>query len=990
MAAAPLDEGDDRASFVDGLYERGLYDMVAQEAADFLDKYEGHPRSDVIRYRLASALFELDRKEDASDHFRVLSEVQGFGFRAEAALRWGQCALETDRLHEADAALQRVLDLEADYLEVPATFLLAEVRFKRGKFAEAEPLYLEVLETDPQGDFAIDAASSVAWCAYRQGQYDRAVELAGSVLSQPIDEALKHELAFLTGEALLESDNPEQAVTAYRQVTGGTFADAALRGMGFALAAMGNDAGAATAFETLLSQHPDTRFASEATLRLGVHRLLAGDAEGAWTALSTELVPDDAESMYWKGRTRAALGHTDEALALLDEARKHQPDVELRRSIETVRGNLLSDTGRALEAAQAYETAGSSEALHAAAVSSFNAGDAERALQFMEAVLERGDSKGDPDMLLTYGEALFELKRYDEAIAAFRAVLSADATNHHPRAATRLGWCLYFQGKPAEAAVPFARVGRDFPGATEAEEALYMAGRSLREADMTQGAVTAWTAYAERYPAGSRTDEVLLGLSEMDTDGKAREHLTKLTRNHGDSPLMARALLDLADRLSGEGDLPAAEATYRELLERFPKHELAPHGRYGMAWCLVEREQVADASKLLSWFRTKAAEGADPTLTVSALELLSWCQVQGQDPEAAEASWLKFAEQSSDPDAVLNGARSVSEAWKQAGETDRALNVYSFVARIPEVRTEALVESTWILLDAGRLDEAESSLAEASKQSPTDESVLEASFFLAEAWFDKGEGQRAIPLYAKVSKVPAHRLADEALYKQGFEHLRADDPAAARPIFERLVKEHEQSPLRVEALFLAGESAFRMEDWAGTAQLLTFIVEQEPGHEVASKARFRLGMALSELEQWKRAEAVLADLVREDPDFPSLSEAELWRARALARQGNDRAAEAAYQRVVANDRGVLAAQAHIGLGELDRRAGRTETALSTFLKVAVLYAHDEEVAEALLLAGECLEDLGDSAKAKDRYREIVKAHPESRVAAEARKRLAGS
>lgn len=989
LAAAPPDEGDDRASFVDGLYERGLYDMVAQEAASFLETYAGHPRSDVIRYRLASALFELDRKPEASEHFRVLSERQGFGFRAESALRWGQCALEADNLHDAEAALQRVLDLDAGYLQVPATFLLAEVRFKRDEFAEAEPLYVEVLQADPEGDFGVDSTSSLAWCAYRLGKHDRAVELATSLLRRPIDDALTTELHFLIGEARLESGHPAEAAAEYEQVTGGPFADAALRGTGFARAAMGDDAGAATAFQTLLVRHPGSRFASEATLRLGVHRLLAGDAEGAWKALESEAVPADAEALYWKGRARAALGHPDEALALLDAARARQPDAELLRSIETVRGNLLADTGRALEAAQAYETAGSSDALYAAAVSSFNAGDAARALQLLEELLSREDRSGDPATLLAYGEALFELERLEEAGAAYTTVLAAEAPDLHPRAATRLGWCLYLGGHVEQSAEPFARVSRDHPDAPEAEEALYMQGRALRETGRTEEAIVAWSRYAERHPEGTRADEVLLGLAELDGDGKASEHLAVLTRDHGDSPLVARALLDLADRLSAEGDLPAAEERYRDLLQRFPYDVLAPHARYGLAWCLVEREEIEKASTLLGWFRTEAAADADPTLTVSALELLSWCQAKGEDPEAAEISWLRFAEQSADQQAVLNGARAVSEAWKRAGEPDRALNVYTYLARKPALRTDALVESTWILLDAGRLDEAEASLTGAAAQAPGHPGVVEASFFLAEAFFESGQGPRAIPFYARVSTVPGHRLADEALYKEGFERLRGDDPAAARPLFERLVAEHEQSPLRGEALFLAGECAFRLEDWGGAVGLLRQVVEQESGHEVVSKARFRLGVALARLERWPQAETVLADLVREDPAFPGLAEAELWRARALAAEGKDRAAEAAFQRVVENDRGVLAARAQIGLGQLDRRAGRTEQALSTFLKVAVLYAHDEEVAQALLMAGECLEELGDRPRAEDRYREIVQQHPETGVADEARKRLAG-
>lgn len=989
-ALAPaLDEGDDRASFIDGLYERGLYDMVVKEAEDFLRKHAGHPRSDVIRYRLACALFELDRKGDASDHFRVLSERHGFGFRAEAALRWGQCALEIDNLVQADAALKLVLEQDAQYLRLPATFLLAEVHFKRGEFAVAEPLYLEVIQADPDGDFGIDAASSLAWCSYRLGKHDRAVTVARSVMSRPIDSDLASEMQFLTGEALFETHNASQAVAAYRQVTEGPFADAALRGMGFARAEMKDDKGAADSFELLLTRYPDTRFAGEATLRLGVHRLMSGDAEAAWAALGSDAAPDDAETLYWKGRALAQLGRADEALEQLDAARRRDPDTELLRSIETVRGNLLADTGRGLEAAQAYETAGSAEALHAAAVSSFNAGDAARSLQLIEAALARGDRADDPATLLTKGEALFALGRYGEGAGAFAAVLAGTASQHHARAGTRLGWCLYLDGRVAEACAPFARVSQEHPDAPEAEEALYMTGRTLRESGKPELAVTAWAVYARKFPVAPRTAEVLLGLSEMD-DRTARANLELLTRKHPDSPLVPRALLDLADRLSAAGELGAAEARYRELLERFPEHELVPNARYGLAWCLVEREQTEEAASLLAWFRSDEAARADATLTVSALELLAWAQSQGEDPEAAEISWLKFVEKSDDPAAVLNGARALSEAWKEVGDPERALNVYTFLSRRPDVRVPALVEAAWILIDAGRLDEAGARLAEAAAEAPRDAAVLEAGFFLAEAWFDAGDGAAAIPLYAAVAADPAHRLADEALYKQGFAHLRADEPAAALPCFDRLVREHMQSPLTVEAQFLAGESAFRLPDFEGTVARLKPLIEHAPKHEVASKARFRLGLALAQLERWSQAEVVLADLARTDPDFPTLSEAELWRARALAAQAKDRAAEAAFQRVVERDRGVLAARAQIGLGELERRAGRTETALSTFLKVAVLYAHEEEVAQALLLAGECLEELGDSAKAQDRYREIVQAHPQSSVAAEAARRLSGS
>ena len=67
--------------------------------------------------------------------------------------------------------------------------------------------------------------------------------------------------------------------------------------------------------------------------------------------------------------------------------------------------------------------------------------------------------------------------------------------------------------------------------------------------------------------------------------------------------------------------------------------------------------------------------------------------------------------------------------------------------------------------------------------------------------------------------------------------------------------------------------------------------------------------------------------------------------------------------------------------------GRTDVALSEYLKVAVLYAHDEEVAEALFRAGSCLEHLGNREQAAAQYQEVVRDHASARFARNAGDRL---
>jgi TolA-binding protein len=53
----------------------------------------------------------------------------------------------------------------------------------------------------------------------------------------------------------------------------------------------------------------------------------------------------------------------------------------------------------------------------------------------------------------------------------------------------------------------------------------------------------------------------------------------------------------------------------------------------------------------------------------------------------------------------------------------------------------------------------------------------------------------------------------------------------------------------------------------------------------------------------------------------------------------------------------------------------------------MLYAGDEEVAEALVLAGQVLEDQGQREQALVQYREVLAKHEKARYAAEAQKRI---
>ncbi len=992
VALAPAQSGpDEEYQFLVGLADKGLNEMVVEEATGFLGRYPRHAKADPARYRLGLALFELGRLDEAAPHFGRLMVAEGFEFAPEAALRFGQCRLAADAFPEAAAAFEQVLASGSDYLELPATFLLGEALFRAEDFAAAEQNYLRVLELpDPQA-YDRDALAGAAWCAFRLGNFDAAAERAARFEAAHPGDAQVQELRFLAGEARLEQGNAGPALAAYASVDGGPFADAALRGAGFAAAALDRPGEAADWFGRVLAEHPDSRFRAEAALQQGIQLLRAERAEEALAVLTSGATGGGAEAAYWRGVAQARTGDAEAALASYADALAAGPGEELAGRLRTARGDALYELGRLEEAAESYRSAESDYALHAAVVSSLNDGRHAEAAELAGRLLEEyPDSRYAAQTHLARGEALLRLGQPADAEAAFLASLDGESdAAHRARAISRLGWCRYLQEDPSAAAVRFAAVVEEHPASAEAEEAAYMEGRARYESGDAEGAAAAWTRYLERHPEGGRVSEVMfrLGRLAQGADGLAR--LEQLIAAHEGSAEAPKALYELGERLYAEGRVAEAEAKFMALLGAHPRHELAPAAGYALAWCQYDLGRPEDAAALLPQIAEGAAAAGDAELQRAALELAVWASKAAGEAADSVRAYRAFAAAGADAPARVAAAKVAAAAL---GEDGGPAAGHALLVEVlggieqPALRGELEVERCYLALDAGLVDEA-SAAARAALAAAPGAAAGEAAFFVAEAWFETGDDGAAVPLYALAADAEGNPVADRALYKKGYAELRGEDAAAAATSFARLLEEHPASVLRGESLFLHGEALFRLGRHAEAVAPLSRLREELPEHEAVDRALFRLGLAQCQTEAWADASATLAELARRFPEFANGTEGELWRGRALAALDQRREARQAFERVIARDQGVLAARARLGLGKLSLAAGEVDAALSEFLKVAVLFAHDAEVSEGLYFAGLCLERLGDADRAADQYREVIAQYPSSPYAAQARERL---
>ncbi|MCB9916591.1 MAG: tetratricopeptide repeat protein [Planctomycetes bacterium] len=185
LCVAPQDGAEEQYRFLAGLYERGLYDRAAREARDFLAQHPRDARADLVRYRLAGALFELERVAEALPEYEALTRVADFEYADEAWLRVGEARLRLGAPREAREAFARALGGRQPYLYPAARFLLGEAELALERWAAARQAYTATLaDESARASTTARTRRGLAWCALREDDAEAAARHATRALSR--------------------------------------------------------------------------------------------------------------------------------------------------------------------------------------------------------------------------------------------------------------------------------------------------------------------------------------------------------------------------------------------------------------------------------------------------------------------------------------------------------------------------------------------------------------------------------------------------------------------------------------------------------------------------------------------------------------------------------------------------------------------------------------------------------------------------------------
>lgn len=255
--------------------------------------------------------------------------------------------------------------------------------------------------------------------------------------------------------------------------------------------------------------------------------------------------------------------------------------------------------------------------------------DPEKAAEYFKKAAGKGGAVGR-QAALREAAALAQLKRYDEAMAAYEKIL----TEKPPEATVAeaefgVAAILKDQGKLEEARAAFAQVRKEHAESAQAEQSDFWVGQLAFQQGDAKGAAAELAAFAEKRPESALAPGALFAL------GKAKQAL---------------------------GDEAGALAAFNRIAEKYPQTDAAPFSYFERAAILGKQGEAEKMVELMREFIAKYPES--PQLYV-AYKSLAQQQAQ-KDIAAAAATYRSMVEDHPEHPDASDALLQIATLWQQA------------------------------------------------------------------------------------------------------------------------------------------------------------------------------------------------------------------------------------------------------------------------------------------------------------------------------------
>ncbi len=729
-----------------------------------------------------------------------------------------------------------------------AEYLRALAEFYQQGYRNALGLFQELPRRFPQSPFVRQVPFWLGCCYYRLGQYPEAVsQLARQVESFPEEREY-------AGRALLLEGSAQEKLELW--------------------------ADARKTYRRLLELKPGGELAPEGWFRLGSVQLELRDYPAALASFTRVLVdhpetPQAGESLFYAAESLYFAGRLTEAerryRLVLEGLPRQSPSASDRRETCLYRlARIQARGGRQTEAL------GSLDAL---------ARDYPRGRFAAEIPLLRA-------------EALFELKRYGEALAEYRKALAAAALpGDRQRLAYNLALSALGAGRPDEALEPLADASQG-GDAGIAEKSLFRLASALADLHRDEEALRALADFRSRFPGSRQAEEVLdLQGSLLDRAGRRREAqsiytelLTRYPSGKKDEYLFKRG----SSRL-GSGDGPGALKDFFSVVQSLPDSAFRGECEYAIGTIYSGRAEYARA---LPYFQAVAEREQASDLGGRAILAVGVCLYNTGEYRRSLEWFGRLAEGSEASTWKAQGWYFTGRALYKLENLEQAVERFGRAAAALEGKPEGEEAMYWqgvSLFRLNRLGPARGvflSLAGRYPQGPR----------AAESWYRAGvcsalagDHARALEAYERAltaassgqAAAPARRvLLQETLFQKGASLLAVGERAKAVAAFQALARDYPEGNLASEAFLALAQEDFQAANYTEALSGFRGVIRDYPLRPAGRNALYWAGASASRLD---RREEALDFLLRYLENSPSGGLAELAEKEirsVLARAGD--------------------------------------------------------------------------------------------------------
>jgi len=952
--AQVADTAGKRLLAANGLYQRQLYKLAAQEYAEFLKQNPDHPEALTARYAMGVCHYRLGDFATAESVLQEVVKDEKYPQRPDALLVLGHSYLSAKDYDKAIATFDEILSKHpAANASDAAALNRAQAFHLMGKSKEAETaleVFLKDRPTSPR------RAEALYFLGLARHAISKDVQ-AADALKELIDKypPSKHatDAMLLRGQVLEAINQLPEAESQYRQLLQTARAAEGWYSLGLVQYKSTKYNDAEQSLKTLLAQYPSNPYAAPAKLQLALTQVAARKLDDARATLRSIITSDPSRTdraRYWLSQCDLLEKKYDSALFILNELAKAKPD-----NLDQIlfdRAECLMGLGKFAEAAGEFSKAADQfpasplrpQALYRRAFSLHKTGDAAASLAACEQVKANEGSPLAQSLLELKAENLFFLARYSQAADLFSSLAQSADADKRLRWQVRLGQCAYFVGDYAKAIEILSPLRED--KSLAADPQLFRSILLLGDAMLQSGKNREGAQLLSDYAATAKDDreEALLkaglGFLRAGDQKHGEEALVQAANGPANSPWALRALFEFGQVKYRQNDPSRASDALRKVISARPPADIAGPCAYFLAWIDFDAKRFDTAA---DGFAAMARLYPKDKLASDALFYRAVALKEAEHDDKALVAVRDYLKLGDNLPNTPKARQLEAACLLKLGRHVEAAQALSKIASDPKSSSdEILYDLAWSKQSAKDVKGAEETYRRLIADYPKSRMATSAKSELAELLLQNNKAREAADLLESVIADPASdaKTIGVAMYRLGSCYEKLGEPNKAAQIFSDFVEKHGNDELSGWARYQAGINLARQGKLAEARRQFDSALAGAKG-ELASATLLKLGEVTAQAGDYDESEKQYRRFIEEYPDNRLAYQAQFGIGWSLENRKKYDQARDWYGRVTAANSSPTAARAQFQIGETYYAQAKYDRAVTALLAVADVYAYPD-------------------------------------------------